>query len=74
MTAKWLLTDDEARDVSRVTGIPWYYGRIHQRGPLHPLMDLSELDWWDRFRVAWVLVAGYGLIHHDKTPVATSAR
>lgn len=61
MESKYLI-DDEARDVSWLTGIPWYYARVHQRGPLHPFIDLVELQWWDRWRVAWARIGVYHLI------------
>lgn len=48
-----ILVDDEAVDVSRVTGIPWCWRRVETRGPYRPVLDLTELSWWERFRVAW---------------------
>jgi hypothetical protein len=56
------LIDDEAIDVSRITGIPWCYRRVHQRGALHPFLDLAELDWWDRWRVAWTIIGGHSFL------------
>ena len=50
------LVDDVARDVSRITGIPWHYERVHQRGVPHPFLDLDRLDWWDRMRVAFTQI------------------
>ncbi len=50
------LVDDVAVDVSRITGIPWSYERVHQRGARHPFIDLDKLTWWERFRVAWTLI------------------
>ena len=50
------LVDDVARDVSRMTGIPWSWQRVHQRGPMHPFIDLMDLGWWERFRVAWARI------------------
>ncbi len=55
------IVDEEARDVSQMTGIPWYYARVHQRGALHPFIDLVDLCWWDRWRVAWARIGGYYL-------------
>lgn len=52
------LTDDDAVDVSRITGIPWSWERVHQRGPRHPFLDLTNLCWWDRWRVAWTWIGG----------------
>lgn len=59
---RWLLVDQEAVDVSRLTGIPWYWGRLHQRGPQHPLMDLNELEWWDQWLVLWARVGAHAFI------------
>lgn len=56
----WLL-DHEAVDVSRMTGVPWHYARVHQHGPLHPFIDLAALDWWDAWRVCWARIAGHHL-------------
>lgn len=53
------LMDDEAIDISRITGIPWCYAKVHQRGIKHPFLDLSALSWWDRFRVAWAYIGAY---------------
>ena len=56
------LIDDEARDVSTLTGLPWRWARVHQRGPLHPYLDLLELCWWDRWRVAWARIGAYVVV------------
>ena len=51
-----LLTDEWAQDASRLTGIPWSYQRVHQRGVLHPVIDTSELEWQDKWRLAWAII------------------
>jgi hypothetical protein len=56
------LAGEEARDVSIITGIPWYWGRTETRGAAHPLIDLSTLSRWDRVRVTWALVAAHALL------------
>jgi hypothetical protein len=53
------LTDDEAIDVSRMTGIPWSYERVHQRGVPRPFLDLRNLPWWEQWRVAWARIGAY---------------
>jgi hypothetical protein len=50
------LLDEEAKDVSRVTGIPWCWQKVHQRGDYHPFIDLTQLDWAAQFQVAWSLI------------------
>lgn len=55
----YYLTDELAVDVSRITGIPWSYQKVHQRGIHRPFMDLRQLDWVDRLRVAFTLIGGY---------------
>lgn len=52
------LVDDAAVDVSRITGLPWCWRRVETRGVPRPYLDLVELDWWDRWRVAWALIGG----------------
>jgi hypothetical protein len=59
VTVPGWLVDDEARDVSRLTGIPWFFARIHQRGAEHPCIDLGELDGWDRLRVAFAQIGAH---------------
>jgi hypothetical protein len=51
-----MLVDEEARDVSRITGIPWAYERIHQRGVLHPVIRVDDLGWWDRWQIVWATI------------------
>lgn len=58
------LIDDEAVDVSRMTGIPWSWEKVHQRGVRHPFIDLNKLDWWDRMRVVFALIGGYVWSNH----------
>lgn len=53
---------EEAVDVARIVGVPWFWGRSHNRAPAHPMIDLLELDEWTRFRVGWALVAGYAAL------------
>jgi len=53
------LVDDEAKDISRITDIPWSWQRVHQRGVLRPFLDLRNLDWWDRWRVVWAQIGGW---------------
>ena len=61
------LIDDDARDVSRITGIPWSYERVHQRGVPHPYIDLGALDRIDRLRVAFAMIgAQYYVDHYAK--------
>lgn len=48
-----ILVDDEARDVARMTGVRWYWARVESHGRPRPCIDLAELNWWDRFVVAW---------------------
>ncbi len=61
------LVDDEAVDVSRMTGLPWSYERVSQHGVPQPFLDLRMLDWWQRFRVAWCLIGGYFLVNNAPT-------
>lgn len=56
------LVGDEAIDVSRMTGIPYFYGKESTRGARSPMINLFDLTAWDRFRVAWALVAGYAVL------------
>ncbi len=50
------LYDSAAKDVSRVTGIPWGYGRPSNTDHPRPFISLLDLNWGDRFRVAWTLI------------------
>ncbi len=45
------LTGDVARDVCRLTDL-----RLDDAGMF---LDLSRLDWWDQWRVAWALIGGH---------------
>jgi hypothetical protein len=56
------LYDDAAKDVSRITGIPWAYLQVESRGPRRPAINLLELDWWDRMRVALTIIAVENLL------------
>lgn len=58
------LLDDEAVDVSRITGIPWSFERVSQRGVPQPFLDLRNLSWWDRFRVAWAMIGAHEWSNH----------
>ncbi len=51
------LYDDAAVDVSRITGIPWSWQQLETGGTRRPFLDLMELDWWDRMRVAFTVIA-----------------
>jgi hypothetical protein len=51
------LYDDAAKDVSRITGIPWAYLQVESRSPRRPAINLLELDWWDRMRVTFTVIA-----------------
>lgn len=51
-----LITDDAARDVSRITGIPWSYQKVHQRGAMHPVIDPQELDAWANLQIAFAMI------------------
>jgi hypothetical protein len=56
------LYDDAAIDVSRITGIPWAYEQFETRGARRPCINLVDLDWWDRMRVALTVIAAEYLI------------
>ncbi len=62
------LVDDAAVDVSRLTGIPWSYERVHQRGVPRPFIDLDSLTWWERFRIAWTLIGANFYLEATCTP------
>jgi len=51
--------DDEAIDISRLTGIPWSWQKVHQRGNRHPYLEVSDLSWWERWRVAWAYIGAH---------------
>lgn len=58
------LYDDAAKDVSRITGIPWAYLQVETRSPRRPAINLLELDWWDRMRVTFTVIACEYLLRH----------
>lgn len=51
------LYDDAAIDVSRITGIPWAYQQLETGGNQRPCINLLELDWFDRMKVAFAVIA-----------------
>lgn len=53
------LFSEAAVDVSRLTGLPWSWARVETGGDLLPCINLVELSWWDRWRVAWALIGGH---------------
>lgn len=56
------LTGETARDVSRITGLPWRYCRVETNGPRVPYLGYSDYDEWDQFRIGWALVGGHHVI------------
>ena len=46
-------------DVSRITGVPWFYARVHQRGALHPVIDADTVSGVGRLRLTLALVGGH---------------
>lgn len=51
--------DEEAVDISRLTGLPWSFQKTHQRGVLRPYLEISSLDWFDKWRVAWAYIGAH---------------
>lgn len=58
------LYDDAAVDVSRITGIPWAYQQFESGGASRPCINLLDLDWWDRMRVTFAVIAGEYFVQH----------
>jgi hypothetical protein len=56
------LVDDEARDVSRMTGLEWTPAKVHSKGIVRPFLDLRTLDYWDQFMVAWTMIGAYAYL------------
>ena len=56
------LYDDAAVDVARLTGLTWSWKQLETNGQPRPYIDLLELDWWDRMRVALTVIAVENLL------------
>lgn len=57
--AAGFLIGSYARDVSRMTDIPWFYGKVVSNGIRVPMISLQHLSTIDRYRVDWALIGGY---------------
>lgn len=53
------IVDEEARDVSRITGIPWSYERVQSNDIRRPCIMFDDLCWVDKLGVAFALVGGH---------------
>lgn len=63
---------DVVPDISRITGLPWFWARVQQRGPMHPVIDTRTLSETDRLRVALTLACGH--YYCDTHPGADDGR
>jgi hypothetical protein len=70
---EFVLIDEEAVDISRMTGVPWYFARVATWGGHRPCIGLVDLTWWDRWKVLWARVGANYWLRCDGSANTTEA-